>query len=1157
MLDLRRWMYGKKRTTSVNHLPFTINHKPSAKGQVAVILILVVAAALIFYAVSLNLGRISQTKVVTTIAAETGASQMASYMASMGESIFRTTLGGHTKVCGWTGFAAAVVAFVIVVVAVALSVWTGGGSLTLLQAAAVVLALAAVVVQAAVIEPGVTKSWGAIVWHALETRDAFVEQGVQTALSGAVTDGVQVTDMHDSDGDRVWGLDINNQPLDRVSRFGYYYRQMRLNTIPLPVTSDIQYFLDNLRNFLTDDGDNWGIYDKTGPNCDPFGTNSECNPCCVPDTVLDADGNPVDVRPVECGDDAAVLPGCTANSPYGADYPWVYDPYRENPNNAFFSFREQLGRDDEHRDYRKNPIDNLADPTDGPNGIQASMPGDGFRLEDTTAYHAADNRRGVFGFFYKIADWKVGLAGPFDLIDKPHQCHWCDRDEPTVGGCPADQPAEAPQLVLPAGSPPSGAVFNTTLCVDGTNPVSGNPPLAVDLVRLPDPDIIPFVGNPNIGKIEAVPEPQCAQNSRDNPDMGFWKRGGDRFCSSGDAWPYYGECSKYDYGSCTQTVDGETIDPGCACAESGSVNNASNNWPDDLMDDLVYGLNGFIEWATKFLAEATDVVAFSKEFKNWYPEASQWIEPGAIDSGATVNGPTYCYMCDPKDGALWVWLKDIQEIRNRLKAWRDTSFASAPGSCREVWCVPPAGGCPGVPDPPAPEEATFDSNDTNGDGIPDGNGIRGDMEDIAACVNWNANDTLNFSDGTTATGNDQKFQACLDGCAAGGDIAFEKCADLPRSLVPGVNTSIPNQSDLQTIQGCLSSCTNSVCQSMNPVYFSSDPATFDFQADPATCTSGIWYNEMRAALAGFCDPPWLDGIQKSIPEAANQVVKFRQRYNYLSGRLNEMNNVIMVLDEAERKFDGFLTCTDADGVGGPDGAACKLIKARIDEDKKEKGLPYQAIYGWQSEPEAGQPAGSGKWHLVRADARLPEKCDNDCNPNQIPGSTTIDGDPRWPWVRTYKKSWGMKRCYELEGTDGMVKVRVSRFDETGTFSTLLFPNAVEIWKPTFERGDRPLLADPGTIGATCAASIAPGGYYDGAFILNKRLDGVRDPACVDGCATDPDPAACIDARCPVVNNAACWDLANKLLASGVTSEACAQYYFHGGMEFKFVRCPAF
>lgn len=1193
-------------------------------GQVAVILILVVAAALIFYAISLNLGRISQTKVATTIAADTAASTMASYMASFGQSVFMTSLGGKRKICNWTGVVAAIFAVVIAIIAVIAAIYCNACSAPLWKAVvALVLAVGALAMQVAVIQPGLTNAWNDIVWHSMEMKDAFVEQGVQGALRGVATDSALVPDMDDSDGDRLWGFDGGGQPLDEVSRFGVYYTQRRLNTIPIPVAGSVQDFLDDLGDFLTEGTDAWGLIDDTGPRCDPFAANSECNPCCIlPDywteemgCAANVSGDPDIYTPDPVGV-ASMRTTCGNNSPYGAAYPWVYDAYRGNPMNAFVSFQEQLGRDDEHQLFAKNPA--------GPNSVQVSEPDPAcvavcaadmacvarcdpfFKLKDTTGFYTPavyplnDNRTGVFPFFYKIADWKVNLdttAEPFDLLNKPYQCHWCDQDDLTapagsgrVGPCPADQPMEASQLVLPADAPnailgidtPGGAEFNITYCVDGPNPVSGEPPLAVDLVRLPDPADLTIPWAAGIGKIEADVD-QCAQNASGVPANGFWKRGGDRFCSAGgDAWPYWGDCPKY--GTCPEVIDPdtmETVDPGCACAEPGAQ--TPDNWPDDLLDDLVYGLNFFADWAKELLAG--DATSLGREFKKWYPEAAAWIEPGQSNVPRPVNDPactatSCCFVCAAEDGELYKWYKAIQDMRNRLQAWRDTSFAGS--QCREVWCVPPDLTTESPPyssctasfptPPPAAEEATFDVN---------GNAIRGDMEDIVACVNWNANDntviwadgTANnqYSDGTPVLpGNEEKFKACDDECTANGPLVIEKCSNLPRSLVPLVNTALPDQNDLQRLEGCKNACNNSVCQQMNAVYFVGigDPATTDFQATQCgTWGAGnLWYDRIITTLAAadVCDPApggWLDGIRRSIPEAANQVAKFRQRYNYLSGRINELNGIIAVLDEAEQRFNGFLTCADGpDADTDPDGAACRLIKARIDLDRTETGLPYHAIYGWQDEPRPGDPPGSGRWHIVRADARIPEKCDLACGESQLVGS-----DPGWPYVRTYTKKWGMKRCYELSRTTGVVKARVTRFDETGRFSTLLFPNAVEIWKPTFERGDRPQTANPDNIEGTCLSSMVPnpgeadaylGSYYYGAFILNKRVDNAAFLACLAGCGAD---MAC-QAACPR-GNADCWDLANRLLAGGVTSEACAQYYFHGGtpngMDFKFVPCQDF
>lgn len=1106
------------------------------KGQVAVILILMAAAALIFYAVSLNLGRISQTKTVTTIAADTAASTLGSYMASFGQSIFKTTLGGKKRVCALTGIVAAVLAVIIAIIAVAT------GQLYLLEVVALLLALTALVLQLTVIQPGLTDAWNDIIWHTMETRDAFIEQGVQKALTGVVTDNVLVADLDDADGDRQWGLDAGNNPLDKVGRFGFYYQKERIDTIPPPISAVIDEFIDDLRNFTCDNGDNWGLVDGTGPTCtpgpvcDPAGA-SECDPCCVPSSewteemgcAANVSANPSIYTP-DPVDVANVRAACEASSPYGdgtnSNYPWVYDAYHGNATNAFVSFQEQLGRDDEHQLFEKIP--------GSPNGLQTSilpppppLPPTNFQLKDATAYYLnpPEDRTGVFPFFYKIADWGVNLDPATLVINDPvnPQCHWCDADAPGATTCDTTvQPAEIPQLILPVD--PATLSYNTTYCVDGAVIGGPNPPLAVDQVKLPNPATNRILADVN----------QCAQDAVGNSAIGFWKRGGDRFCSNTppDGWPYWGECPKY--GTCPESDEaGGTVDPGCQCGEPGAM--SEDNWPDDPLDDLEYGLNFFADWAQDILlkgATPEGVTQLAKDFKYWYPDAAAWIEEGSAapptGSSATSDPActSCCYLCFDENGAptedgwLHKWYKAIQEMKGRLEAWRNTSFTGS--DCTDVWCVPPAA-CPGGKDSSAlgglgPESSTF--GDANGNGTP------GDMEEVVACLNWNVNDRVTTSDGTmTATGNAEKFQQCYAACqgvvllldATTALRATELCSTLPRSLVPG------------------------------------------FDAIPFVAPNA------GAGTTGSCgDAAFMSALNQSGLEAQNQVAKFRKRYTFLSGRLTEMDGIIAALDAAENKFLEFLTCADNDSDGQPDGVACKLIKERINFDSRKTGLPYHAIYGWQGEPEKGQPPGSGKWHIARVDARIPEKCDTACGESQL-----VNSDPKWPYVRTETDWW--ERCYILSSTTGVVKARVTRFDETGVFSTLLFPNAVEIWKPTFSRPDRPLpvgLNINDEIMAQCTSSMTPdpgqpsafpGSYYYGAFMLNERLNNAFDPKCVANCAG---VAACI-VNCPLVGNAACWDLANQLLSRGVTSEACVKYFYHrqedgrSGMDFQFVPCLDF
>src|SRR3989338_779040 len=174
----------KKLQTTQDHFSLLTPHfLLKKKGQVAVVLILAAAAALIFYAISLNFGRISQTKTITTIAADTAAATMGSYMASFGQSIFKTTLGGSKKICGLTGLVAVMLAVVVAIIAIAVTIYAPpAGASIWLAAASLVLALGALAMQIMVIQPSLTDAWNSIIWHTMSTTDAFVEQGVQTGL---------------------------------------------------------------------------------------------------------------------------------------------------------------------------------------------------------------------------------------------------------------------------------------------------------------------------------------------------------------------------------------------------------------------------------------------------------------------------------------------------------------------------------------------------------------------------------------------------------------------------------------------------------------------------------------------------------------------------------------------------------------------------------------------------------------------------------------------------------------------------------------------------------------------------------------------------------------------------------------------------------------
>ena len=1303
---------------------FLHNLQRSKKGQVAVVILLIVAFALIFYAATLNLGRIGQNKVVTQIGAAQGASALASAMASYGQSLFMQQLGGRQKKCQSSGLLGAILGFVLAVV-LTIFLWEAAPATMQLAAQALlvigtVLAATSLVLQITVIQPGITSAWNSLAADLLPLVDQFMENALRGALQSATSDPVQVPDLNDMDLDGSFGLDaVTSEAIDNISRFSLYYAQIfdGITVNFIPEAENFQVALQDFVYQLPPVGPNttagglpatcgaapacgpdqecvdvetapvcvpaWGLWDPlpeyfvpgpirpppidviypftipqdlTNP-CfsDPANVPSVCNPCCLPlttpdprgpsfgqlrarpgccecstlpsvitipdptdptgvatidvfnpdfctvDGCIDACGGPLQC-PVNaasraccdaCGDitqECGTSATCQALSPYGFTeptlgtfYAWVYNAYEENWENSFRSFREQLGRDDEHRLYFKD--------SSNPNWAPQFAPpwlGSRFYADDSTGFYiglpvvppaVGENRRGVFPFLWKITTWGYDLddlttPDPTDVdpIDDPfdQRCKWCDENRGVV--CDPRLPYQMVQLNLPFD--PTTLTIYPTYCVD----------TYIDNVSL-----IPSGGSLEYPAATCVDPDTYAGNA-------FWKRGADRFCSEGDiggdsAWPYESQCPKYTDGGCFLDpngngvadcpaecdTNGNAIPALCQCGDPSATDPLlvrGDLFPEDVLDELIYGLTAFFDDANAFLARGRANIAI--DFENWFNDWQAWIDPGPWANQADVLGdPAYpnpypdCYpwdtdydpstpdVCQSEPGQLYYWLRNINLIHDELIEIKETSHAGV--NCnRDPWCVPIAG----CADVSAFEEVTFDYN---------ANGINGDVEDIIACLTFNV-DGYDYAcnggvpDATClrATGdrqgNDFRYANCMLSCSAAA------CTNLPRSvLAPAtydpnayVAANVLDEPDMSAMLLCVHSCGNPTCTAL-PANRSSDGTPYVYTAtpppafDPALDCTGLqlndangWRTAVRDSLLmanPTCDIApggWLDLTGTSAIEAANQVIKMQLRRDFLEDLVNDMNQFIVTMNTARIKFYEFLTAP---------GPVADLIQARFDYDANPPDhFPFQAIYGWQDpippEIRLGAPGGESYWHIVKVEGRMPKRCDNACGVGGNP-------DPEWPKVRTYTKKMGLKRCYELVNTDGIVKFRVLRFDEApnSTGSGLTFPNGQPLWKfrffhPSPNRGD----VDAATLGTTCDSIMitdprVPVDTFKGAFFMNQRV-GTGD--------TDP----------VLGNNWNCWNRTHFILANGgIGTEVCAQYYLkqgvRPGMTFSFIPCEAF
>ncbi|MDP8213464.1 MAG: hypothetical protein P9X22_09310 [Candidatus Zapsychrus exili] len=1039
----------------------------SSKGQIALLLVLVIAIALIFYAVSLNLGKVSQTKTMVTIASNVATGYLASQMASWGQAK-ADQLEGKRKHCALTGVVAAIVGFVILIIAIVLMPESAGLSAGLIEVS-IGLAVAAIVIELVWVNPQISSLWDRIMANSLSQESQFSESSIQKALQNVITDQVQVPDLHDDDMDQVWWADApNGSSPDMMSRYAYYYKT-RLNRVVPRNWTVVSEFLEALGDFIyyrppdIDPNDDWGLMDSEN-DCNPL-SNSECQPCCVSADARDAD--------LDCSSLIATYGSvegwCSAHSPYSGgstEYPYIYNPYPffEKIDNSRDSLRELIGRDDENTKYYADYDAFLG--TQLEHGIpdpDAWNNNNDFHIEDTVGFYNNDNRKDVFSFFHQIAenitDWNWG--GGVDLNDLApreqygaeedlvylEQCNWCDRNFVTpagdpLGNCrhrtsgPGGFELGMSQLAL-LNSPD----HNASYCVEGTEAAAeaGNPLLAVDKFTVAD-------------GIQASKD-SCPE-AGPGGSTGFWKPGSDQFCSN--SFPYPANCAKHSlpcdvYGVYTNC-------PTCEASPDKTL------WRDDMIDDFLYNFQHFFKWASFSMNIGVDIIR--NDFVGWYDSsAEKWIDE--------TSNP------EDNDNILLGVKNNFTEMARRLKNWKNSTEYIG-----NVWCVPSNGTIP-LPTvvPPyvnllTPEEEVIDNA-----------GNRGTLGNIIACLNWNI---------SGGSGIVNKMNNCTSACQ-----------------VYTTNPGDPEDpSDTVTAYAANQACYNLPTRSLSGI---------NLQGQYHSIGSAVPGDTLDTACA---DSDFLSNLSESAHQGVNQTVKFQKRREFLSSLEIGLDNAIVTFNYAAEGFADFL---ESDEV-----AALKEFRADFfNVDDFTENSPYQLIYGWKDdESKVKDPL----WHLVRVDARLPKKCDQE--------NSSLCGNWQWPDIDEYTKGiFATTRCYELKNHTGGVKIRVTRYDESPKTGNLIFPNGVPIWDFKYKRSGLDNTENIPALEAAClgasndllppilAESSIYKPVYQQAFILNKA---------------DEYPA--------------CWNKAMDHIKMGVMTETCAQYFwlgpdYGGSMNLKFVPCP--
>jgi hypothetical protein len=279
-------------------------HKTGLRGQTALILILLAAAALIFLSITLNWGHMAQTKSLLTIAADQGATLLASDAASYGEMLKQQYLGDVNKTSSVNWQIVISILVVIIAVVIAIVSWGSAAPVSVALIAATLAAVMAVVslaLQLCVVQPGIMGMWNKLQKNQ-SVQQQFYEQGMGTALMGAITDQIQITDYFDLNTNGKFGS-VNGFPNDTVSRFAFFYTD-RLKMLNQGYIPQVKFFYNQLKDFM--DGEtcsqnfvdhdaypgvplNPSCLDTTGTDfCGIYPQNPSSDPACqmkIPDMI--------------------------------------------------------------------------------------------------------------------------------------------------------------------------------------------------------------------------------------------------------------------------------------------------------------------------------------------------------------------------------------------------------------------------------------------------------------------------------------------------------------------------------------------------------------------------------------------------------------------------------------------------------------------------------------------------------------------------------------------------------------------------------------------------------------------------------------------------------------------------------------------------------
>jgi len=1030
-------MFQKINSFIKNRLQFKTKKPEGSKGQIAIILLVVIGVLLMMVAIAVNLGKISMTKSQTQIAADSTAAFLASNMASYSESLYRTIIlpsrhktGDQGKNFGLTRRnshekLSTILTIVVSVIAIIIScvcppagagVWAG------LLAAGIIgatTATAGYVVETTYVEPMFQSMW-AKQFRDLPYADQFLKQGTNFALQSAVTDSVSVLDTGDYNMDGYYCEDEDPTCQYRVGRFSVKMTEGGMGTVPEDDINGMIEFGKALADFMFAFSydvalgldreiaiheeykpdpppgpldDTWGVFDHDGINrCNTSNTptladlqpcinDNLCNIACIPYSFATPYNRHDEfltaydalTDPLTPGD-SPVCPGTIWDENVGESGGYVCS----DANTPWCFAGDQLYEDPEN-DFES--LRELIGRDDDNMNLFGNMSeqarADGVRLPSSRKQFSIQDATGVYELIWKL--YLTDLSKSPLPFNNGGECFWKTKNEP---GC-QEAGLWEPEIV---GGFPANC---TTDCYVKSN---------IDPLK-----VTGMTGD----------EGYCYSEDETVPlEDFFWKKGVNSYCNEYD--PPYDMCNikscNTDSAFCEQNCQTPDFqaNQGNFCALFGCGENPDplvHNealWREDGLEALRTGegIDDFVRFAYGLLQKAP--YELIRDMHSWYPTFIRW-----------------------RDNFLPKWVSRIEDIKGFYSQFNN-------------WTAPPSDVdfCPKAEDcvDDDPNECTED--------------------DVISCLDRKK----------------MEYDACLMNCSA------DNCADVLTELGIGFDGCGEDDSFRKTVH---------LYREM-----------FRYRSELLTSLKGYYADlfdpaDGKLIVAQRKINEFLDNIN-----VKNNLNNFYSLMN--SGEWLALDKGVYAWKD-EDKPDGtpglwHVVRTDVKIPTRCNGECAKKSTTCSGEDDPSghhydcEEPTFPEVVRWSYD------VGANVWHTL-TDYNCKGRCGiHNYKDDKKHYDTCGDGHKN---KKSYKDGPGDEDGHKYCFKGGLVAARVARYDQPRSGSFAWATNK-EFWKTLFKSPSVTNVVDP-DMSDKCSAFFVPGQPLEEAILFSKRISGGSDDnsACWD------------------------------------------------------------